>query len=156
MTALQKKQQEGNKKLNVFVGKWHTTGEVAATATTPAMKIDASDIYEWHTGNYTLLHYIESKIGDEVISGIEMIGYDTNRDCYFSPFFDNQGSAGWEEITVKENTWIWKGKGVLGVNYHRCTAVFSKDGNSIKALHEKSEDGINWERWMDIVLMRIK
>src|SRR5688500_9853500 len=129
MSTIQEKQIEGNKRLNVFVGKWHITGEIVATDSTPAIKIEASDIYEWHSGNYTLIHYIESKIGTETISGIEMIGYDVNRDCYFSPFFDNQGNAGWEEITVKGDTWTWLGKEVMSVSYHRCTAVVSMDGN---------------------------
>jgi hypothetical protein len=51
------------------------------------------------------LHYINGRIGDEETKGVELIGYDTPRQAYFTPFFDNQGSAGFEELRADENTW---------------------------------------------------
>ena len=132
---------------------WHTTGEVVAT--TPGLKIDAIDTYEWLRGGYSLIHYADSNIGDYKIHGIEIIGYDPSRRMYFAPFFDDKGGAGWEEVRVENKTWTWHGKDVMGVKYHRCTAVFSDDGNTIKARHEKSEDQENWELWMNVTLTKI-
>jgi hypothetical protein len=142
-----------NELLNVVVGRWHTTGEVVAAK--PALKIDSIDTYEWLPGGYSLIHYADSNIGDDKIHSIEIIGYDASRKMYFAPFFDDQGGAGWEEIRVKDNTWTWHGKDVMGAKYHRCRAVFSEDGNTIEARHERSEDDKNWEVWMDIVLTKI-
>jgi hypothetical protein len=142
-----------NKRLNVFVGKWHTTGEVAATK--PAVKIDVFDTYEWLPGGYALIHYADGTVGDERLHSTEIIGYDPSRKMYFAPFFDAQGGAGWEEIRVKDSTWTWRGKDVMGTKYHRCIAVFSNDGNTINARHDKSEDGENWELWMNVTLAKV-
>ena len=74
---------------------------------------------------------------------------------YFGPFFDNQGSAGWEEIKFDGDTWTWNGENVMGVRYHRCKALF-KNEKTIKAIHEHSEDGEEWHEWMDITLSKTK
>jgi hypothetical protein len=42
----------------------------------------------------------------------------------------------------------------MGVKEHRCIAVISDDGRTIDARHEKSDDGINWQLWMNVVLRR--
>ena len=38
----------------------------------------------------------------------------------------------------------------MGVKEHRCIAIISDDEKTIEARHEKSEDGINWELWIDV------
>jgi hypothetical protein len=139
--------------LDVFVGKWHTTGEVVAPK--PVLKIDVIDTYEWLPGDYCLMHAADGLIGNDKIHSIEIIGYDASRKMYFAPFFDDQGGAGWEEIQVEDNVWTWHGKNVMGVKHHRCIAVVSDDGHSVKALHERSEDDKNWELWMDVTLNKI-
>jgi hypothetical protein len=151
--TIEKAVSQENKHLDVFVGKWHTTGEVVSTK--PALKIDSIDTYEWLPGGYSLIHYADSNMGDDTVHSIEIIGYDPSRKMYFAPFFDDQGGAGWEELRVKDKTWTWHGKDVMGAKYHRCKAVFSDDGNTIKARHERSEDDKNWEVWMDIILTKI-
>jgi Protein of unknown function (DUF1579) len=141
-----------NARLNVFVGRWHTTGAVVAGP--PAATIDAIDTYEWLPGGYALIHHADSTVGEDHIRAIEIIGYDPARRAYFGPFFDDQGGAGWEEIRVDGATWTWRGEHVLGVRHHRATAVVSADGNTISARHERSGDGVNWEPWMDVTLTR--
>ena len=69
--TIQKVSSPENERLNVFVGKWHTTGEVASSK--PALKIDAIDTYEWLPGGYSLIHYADSNIGNERIHSIEII-----------------------------------------------------------------------------------
>jgi Protein of unknown function (DUF1579) len=70
-----------NALLNVFVGRWHTTEEVASSPG-PVTKIDALDTYEWLPGGYALIHYAESTVGDDLIQAIEIIGYDPSRRAY--------------------------------------------------------------------------
>jgi hypothetical protein len=36
-----------HKEMGVFLGRWHTTGTVAATESDPAADVDAIDTYEW-------------------------------------------------------------------------------------------------------------
>jgi hypothetical protein len=143
-----------HKKLGVFLGRWHTTGEVAATASTPVAKVDAIDTYEWYPGEFFLVHHADGRVGGEVIKSIEIMGYDAERNCYFTPFFDSTGGSGQETIQLQDNTWIWRGSNVMGVKEHRCLAVVSEDGRTIKARHEKSDDGEKWVLWMDVTLVK--
>jgi hypothetical protein len=142
------------KKLGVFLGRWHTTGEVAATDSVNALKVDAIDTYEWYPGEFFLVHHADAKIGDAAIRSMEIIGYDARRKCYFATFFDNTGGSGEETIHVDGNTWIWRGSNVMGVKEHRCFAVVSEDGRTVKARHEKSDDGEHWVIWMDVTLVK--
>lgn len=143
-----------HKKLGIFLGRWHTTGEVSATASTPAAKVDSIDTYEWYPGEFFLIHHANARVGDDDIKSIEIMGYDTERQCYFAPFFDSTGGFGTEEIRLDGNTWIWRGSNVMGVKEHRCFAVVSEDGRTVRARHEKSDDGENWVLWMDVTLVK--
>jgi hypothetical protein len=145
-----------HKKLNAFLGKWHTTGEVSSATSAPRAKVDAIDTYEWYDGGFFLIHHAHGKVGDQAIRSIEIIGYDSERKCYFAPFFDNTGGFGQEDIQLDGNTWMWRGSNVMGVKEHRCLAVVSEDGRTIRARHEKSDDGKNWELWMDVTLKKVK
>ncbi len=40
----------------------------------------------------------------------------------------------------------------MGVKEHRCFAVVSEDKKTVRARHEKSDDGENWVLWMDVTL----
>ena len=142
------------KRLGVFLGRWHTTGEVAVTASTPAAKVDAIDTYEWYPGEFFLIHHADGKVGNDPIQSIEIMGYDPGRQCYFASFFDSTGGFGVEELRRDGNTWTWRGANVMGVKEHRCIAVVSHDGKTVRARHEKSEDGKNWALWMDVTLTK--
>ena len=87
--------------------------------------------------------------------GIEIIGYDASCDVYRTHFFDNDGNSGSEELTVRDRTWTWVGKQVMGSAWHRCTSVVSDDGNTMHAKHERSTDGKVWLPWMDVTLRRV-
>lgn len=126
MKDLSHNQAQENEKLNVFLGKWHTLGNIYDQKRNVTGKVDAIDTYEWLPGEYAMIHYADSKMGEIEIKGIEIIGYNLAREAYFGPFFDDQGSAGWEEITLEDGTWTWKGENVMGVKYHRCKAIFQK------------------------------
>lgn len=143
-----------HQKLNVFIGKWHTTGDVAASASTPAMKVNFIDSYEWYPGQFFVIHNAEGTVGETYSNSLEIIGYNAERKCYEATFFDSTGSSGKEDIHLDGNTWTWRGSNVMGVKEHRCMATVSDDGKSIKARHERSDDGIHWELWMDVVLKR--
>jgi hypothetical protein len=129
MKDLINQQINENKRLNVFLGKWHTIGNIYDEKGTITGKVDAIHTYEWLPGQYAMIHYANSKMGELHIEGIEIIGYDPVRKAYFGPFFDNQGSAGWEEITLDEGAWTWNGENVMGVKYHRCKAVQRRQNN---------------------------
>jgi hypothetical protein len=111
------------RKLGIFLGKWHTTGEVAATDATSAARVDAIDTYEWYPGEFFLVHHADGLVGNDAIKSVEIMGYDAERQCSFAPFFDSTGGFGTEEIRLDGNIWTWRGSNVMGVKEHRCIAV---------------------------------
>jgi hypothetical protein len=153
-SATQSAPSAEQKKMGAFLGRWRTTGEVAATESEPAAEVDSIDIYEWYPGEFFLVHHADGRVGGSPIKSIEIMGYDPERQCYFAPFFDSTGDFGTEEIRFDENKWIWRGSNVMGVKEHRCIAVVSDDGQTIEARHEKSDDGQSWVLWMDVTLRK--
>lgn len=151
---LRAEQRQENKKLEVFIGRWQTSGEIYEAGKVTG-RVDAIDTYEWLHGEYAMIHYADSSMGEQKVHGIEIIGYDPSREAYFAPFFDDQGSVGWEEIRLEEDRWTWRGENVMGVKYHRCVATFI-DLDTITAKHEKSSDGKVWDKWMEIGLKRME
>lgn len=143
-----------HKRLGVFLGTWHTTGNVAADRSTPAAAVDSIDTYEWYPGGFFLVHHADSRVGADTIKSLEVIGFDEELRHYRATFFDSTGGSGTEELRQDGDTWTWRGSNVMGVNEHRCIAVVSKDGNTIRARHEKSEDGVRWALWMDVTLTK--
>jgi hypothetical protein len=148
-----KKPDPALKELDVFAGTWHTTGEVSATASTPAVKIDAIDKYP---GGFFLVHHADGRIGDDDIRSTEIMGYNPAQKNFFSFFFDSTGGYGQEDIRLDGNTWIWRGSNIMGVKEHRCFGVVSEDKKTIRARHEKSADGVQWELWMNVTLEKEK
>ena len=140
--------------LGVFLGRWHTTGEIPAEGSTPAARIDSIDTYEWYPGKFFLVHHADSKVGGDAIKSLEIIGHDPEQRRYVATFFDSTGGSGIEELRHEGNTWTWRGSDVMGVKEHRCIAVVSDDRKTIRARHEKSEDGKKWELWMDVTLAK--
>jgi hypothetical protein len=81
--------------------------------------------------------------------GIEIIGYDAESETYRTHFFDSQGNAITEELTIQGDTWTWQGEKT------RCTGVFSDHGKMLTAHHERSADGVNWVPAMDVTLTKV-
>lgn len=75
-----------HKQLGVFIGRWHTTGEVGATSSSPAVKLDSIDVYEWYAGEFFVVHDADSKMGDDVVKSLEIIGYDHSRNFIWHLF----------------------------------------------------------------------
>jgi hypothetical protein len=135
--------------LDSLIGKWITVGETIPTDGTPALKIHASDIYEWVAGGFFVVHTAYGSIGDTPVGGIEMIGYDPETAKFRTYFFDSQGNVSNQDLTFHNGTWTWSGP------HARATGVVNADGQTMPTLHEWSDDGVNWRPSMDVTLRRI-
>jgi Protein of unknown function (DUF1579) len=135
--------------LEIFIGKWMTAGETVATEDAPAVKILASDVYEWMPGGFFILHTAHGRIGEQDVGGTEIIGYDAAAKVYRTNFFDSQGGLITETLTLDGRRAMWQGEHV------RATSLFSDDGKTQKCLHERSDDGETWTPAMDITLTKV-
>lgn len=143
-----------HQRLEVFIGSWRTEGATIAQDEAPAMPVRSSDIYEWLPGGHFVVHRWDGQVGDAEVHGLEVIGVDSQSGAYRTQFFDNDGNSGSEELSVRDRTWTWLGRKVMGAAWHRCTSVLSHDGKTMTARHERSADGQTWTPWMDVTLRR--
>jgi hypothetical protein len=136
------------KRLDAFVGKWNTEGQIKESPFGPAGKIIGTDTYEWLTGGFFLIHRVDVRMGDQTNESIEMIGYDALSNTYPMHSFDSQGNFIQMQARVTGDTWTFTGEAM------RFTGVFSKDGNSISGKWEYKSDDSDWHHWMDVKLMK--
>ena len=145
----QKKPGSQLKKLSFLIGKWHTEGYVLQDPPDPSKEIRGMDTYEWITGGFFILHRVDVFMGKERTEVIEIIGYDESRKSYFMKSFDNRG----ESITmyaVLEKPGVLK----LGDKKMRSILTVEKNGNSMIAKWELSENGKTWKPWMNVKLKK--
>jgi Protein of unknown function (DUF1579) len=135
--------------LNSLIGRWITEGETIPVADTLAVKIQASDIYEWVAGEFFVVHTAYGRVGDVGVGGIEMIGYDYQTKRFRTQFFDSQGNISSQDLMFHDGTWTWSGA------HARATGVLSDDGQTMPTLHEWSDDGVNWRPSMDVTLRKV-
>jgi hypothetical protein len=139
----------GHARLGPIIGRWITEGHTVASAQAPSVEIVASDVYEWAPGGFFVLHQAHGRIGDVGVGGIEIIGYDAERDAFPVRFFDSQGNATRHLLTVEGSEWTWQGERT------RCRSVLSADGRTMTAHHERSDDGVRWTPSMEVTLTRV-
>ena len=89
------------------------------------------------------------RIGDVGVGGVEIIGYDTASQKYRSHFFDSQGNLSVSELILNGENWIFQDADT------RCTSVFSEDGKTQTAHHERRDQNGSWVPSMEMVLTKV-
>jgi Protein of unknown function (DUF1579) len=135
--------------LNVFIGRWMTEGETVAEPGAAAVSIVASDVYQWLPGEYFVMHPAYGRIGAIGVGGVEIIGFDPKTRQFQCYFFDSQGNTTRQTLTCRDDVWTWQG------THARCTGVFTDNGKTMTARHERSDDGVHWVPSMNVVLSKI-
>jgi uncharacterized protein DUF1579 len=136
-------------RLNVFIGRWMTEGDTIAQAGVPAVPIAASDIYQWLPGGYFVMHPAYGRIGAVSVGGLEVIGYDPTTGQFQCHFFDSQGNTTTQTLSYRDGVWTWQGIQT------RCTGVFTDEGRTLTARHERSNDGKHWVPSMNVTLRKV-
>ena len=136
--------------LEIFIGKWINEGNTIASADGPAVPILTSDVYEWMPGGFFVLHTAYGRIGTLDVGGTEILGYDAASQTYRTHFFDSQGNISSQEVTASGDTWKWTGEQT------RCTAVFTDQGKTQTAHHERLDAQGNWVPSMEVTLTKVE
>ena len=121
-----------------------------ASAGAPAVEILTSDVYEWMPGGFFVLHHAYGRMGNMDVGATEIIGYDEASKKYRTYFFDGRGNVTTEELRVRDDTWTWKGEAT------RCTSIFTDDGRTQTAHHERIDDKGNWVPSMEVTLTKVE
>lgn len=126
------------RKLDVFLGRWHSTGTTEAGNGVPAGRIDVMDNFEWLPGETIMIHAWVGKIAGEPNKGLEIYTFDHHKGYYYSHFFCSPGMGRVYEMTVDE-VGVWTVNGPT----ERGRYVFENE-KTLAGLWERSEDGIRW------------
>jgi hypothetical protein len=151
-----------SERLSAIVGRWKTSGYVIGDSRLP---VEGSDIYDVLPGGHFLVHHIDVTVGEEKVRAIEIIGEpDPESDAYLARSFDSEGNFEVMKLRIDDDgAFHFSGGGEIAPAAQpgdaptaqvRSTLTVSEDRASMKALWERSDDGIDWEPWMDIRFTR--
>lgn len=151
-----------DKRLPAIAGRWRTSGHVIGE---PPIPVVGTDIYEVFPGGYFLVHHVDVTVGDQPVRAIEIIGEpDPVNGGYIARSFDRQGNSEVMNLTIDDaGVFHFTGGGNIApdaqptdvpTTHVRSTLTVAEDRQSMTALWERSQDGIKWERWMDIAFAR--
>ena len=158
-------EDEGRKpddRLHTIAGRWQTSGHVISE---PEIPVAGTDTYEVLPGGYFLVHHVDVTVGDKPVRAIEIIGEpEAANGGFLARSFDNDGNAEVMRVTIDDNgVFHFTGGAEVASAAQptdvptarvRSTLTIADDGQSMTALWERSEDGANWQRWMDISFTR--
>lgn len=149
-------------RLRAIVGDWATTGHVVGD---PPVPVSGSDVYELLPGGYFLVHHVDVTVGAEEVRAIEIVGEPSSEaGALLARSYDNQGNTEVMELTIDDGGVFHFSGGpeiapvAQAANASparvRSTLTIGSDGDSMTALWERSEDGVNWEPWMNMTFTR--
>ncbi|MFI7067156.1 hypothetical protein ACIBL3_39605 [Kribbella sp. NPDC050124] len=143
--------------LHAIAGRWQTSGEVVGE---PGTTVVGTDTYEVLVGGHFLVHHVDVTVGDGPVRAIEIIGEPDPAGGYLARSFDSDGNAELMHLTIDERgVFHFAGGGDIATAAQpagtstarvRSTLTVAEDRRSMRALWERSEDGIAWAPWMDI------
>lgn len=136
-------------RLNVLIGRSITEGETAGSAEVLPARILASDVYNWAPGGHFVMHPAFGRIGPSDVGGLEVIGYDSASGQFRTHFFDSQGNTAAQTLSFRDGIWAWQGART------RCTGVFTDEGKTLTARHERSDDGKHGVPSMTVTMRKI-
>ena len=118
------------KRLDAFVGKWNTEGEIKESPFGPAGKLIGTDTYEWLAGEFFLIHRVDVRMGNQKNESIEMIGYDAQSNSYPMHSFDSQGNSVIMRAGVAGDPWTFTGESMhLKVRLVKMEKAYQEHGN---------------------------
>src|SRR5215207_1243666 len=150
-------------RLGALVGRWRSEGHVVGD---PAIPITGTDTYELLAGGFFLVHHVDVVVGDQDVKAIEIIGeYDQATEAFTARAFDNEGNVTVMHARVdRDGVWTFTGgadvapvaqpDAATSGGAVRSTLTVSRDATSMTAKWERSDDGANWQPWMDMTFTR--
>jgi hypothetical protein len=146
-----------DRRLQAIAGRWKTSGHVIGE---PRIPVLGTDIYDVLAGGYFLVHHVDVTVGEQPVRAIEVIGEPAPGGGYLARSFDSEGNAELMRVTIDESC-VFHFEGGPDVapaaqpsgastTRVRSTLTLAEDRHAMTALWERSEDGVNWQPWMDI------
>jgi hypothetical protein len=150
-----------DERLHAIAGRWETLGHVIGE---PRIPVVGTDIYEVLAGGYFIVHHVDVTVGEQPVRAIEVIGETDAAGGYLARSFDSEGHAELMHVSIDEGgVFHFAGGADIAPTAQptdaatarvRSTLTIREDRRSMTALWERSEDGIDWQPWMEISFTR--
>ena len=136
--------------LNALVGDWLTEGSHVMI---PDTVLRGKKTYAWFEGQCFLIEHSYTDHPD-VPNSISMIGADNSEASLVQHYFDSRGVSRIYKMSLSEGVWkLWRDAPGFS---QRFTGTFSNDGKTVQGLFEKSGDGVQWERDMELTYTKVE
>ena len=146
-----------DERLSTIAGRWQTIGHVIGD---PAIPITGTDAYEVLPGGYFLVHHVDVTVGDQRVRAIEIIGEPDGGGGYLARSFDADGNVELMQVRIDdEGAFHFSGGPDVAAAAQpndapiarvRSTLTVASNRRSMAALWERSDDGMNWQPWMEL------
>jgi hypothetical protein len=131
-------------RLDAFVGEWRGQGLVFQPGRDAGQMATAKDSFEWMEGQFFLVHQWTWKFGTELFQGLEMLGWDIEKNQFFSAVYDNAGHHVNYELSEKSGLWKYHGR------LQRALIQLAPGGQKMTSQWEATKDGDSWYPICDI------
>ena len=105
-----------HRKLQYFVGKWTSTGEMKANPMGPAGKMSNTETCEWFQGGFAVVCHAEGTGPAGPTKSLGIMGYSTDHKVYTYYGLDNTAMAMTTiaKGVVQGDTWTYSDEGTMG------------------------------------------
>lgn len=104
------------KRLEVFAGRWTSTGEMKASPMGPGGPVTGSNTCEWFPGGFYLVCRSDGRGPVGAMHAMGILGWDPEKKRYTYYGIDNSGMPGGMAYTngPSGDTWTWEGESTVG------------------------------------------
>ena len=138
------------RKLDVFLGRWRTSGTSEPGDGFPGGKMEFTENFEWLPGETMMVHAFVGKVAREEGKGLEMITYDHAKGKYYSHMFCSPNVGRVYEMSV-DAAGVWTVTGPT----ERGRLVFDSE-DALTGVWERSTDGIAWQPLCEFQMKRMR
>jgi uncharacterized protein DUF1579 len=105
-----------HKKLEYFVGKWASTGEIKASPFGPAGKLTSTDACEWFQGGFAVVCDSQGTMPTGPMKGLAVMGYSADQKMYTYYGLDSSAMSmtSVPKGTVEGDTWTYNDESMMG------------------------------------------
>ena len=132
-----------------LIGAWTTTGTHGLV---PGTTYHGRTTFEWLEGGAFLIMHSEIDEPD-IPSGSAIFGSDDELGEYFMLYFDERGVSRHYNVSLHDNVLTWSRTAPSFSQRNTLTIV--DDGRTIAGKGERSEDGVSWEKDLDLTYTRV-
>lgn len=133
--------------LNMFVGRWEGTGEIAVPGSDESMTSKGVSTAAWDADNWLLVERSACSVGDDaMVTGLTIWTWDTKARKYRLHAFDNYGYTATGTATYDDETKTWH---IKGKSHSAVTGETSLGEGKIKIVGDDTMewDWAEWDTW---------